>query len=125
MRWAWAPSLRPNAVSRRALRIDVLRPWVGRRAYTISGRVPSRGAVVKTIPTPRDGMVSVGPVGDRGRGYEVTIHNGAGKLLRSSRQGVSFRHRLDYTVCGQPKLRIAVRPMGDPGRRFTLTVQRP
>ena len=125
VRWAWAPSLRPNAVSLRALQRDVLRPWVGRHAYTISGRVPRRGAVVKTIPTPQDGMVSIGPVGDRGRGYEVTIHNNAGKLLRSSRQGVSFYHRLDYTVCGQSKLRIAVRPLGGPGRKFTLTVQRP
>jgi hypothetical protein len=125
VRWAWAPSLRPSAVSLRALQRDVLRPWVGRHTYTISGRVPRRGAVVKTIPTPQDGMVSIGPVGDRGRGYEVTIHNNAGKLLRSSRQGVSFYHRLDYTVCGQSKLRIAVRPLGAPGRKFTLTVQRP
>jgi hypothetical protein len=123
VRWAWAPALRPNAVSLGALRRDVLRPWVGRRTYTISGRVPRNGQIVKTIPTPFDGMVSVGPVG--GRGYEVLIHNQAGKVLRSSREGVSFRNRLDYTVCGQAKLRIAVRPLGSPGRKFTLTVQRP
>jgi hypothetical protein len=103
----------------------VLRPWVGRHTYTVSGRVPRSGAIVEEIPTPFDGMVSVGPVGDPGLGYELVIRNDAGKVLRSSREGVSFRHRLDYTVCGQSTLRIAVRPLGGPGRKFTLTVQRP
>jgi hypothetical protein len=123
--WAWAPSLRPSAASFRAIRRDTLRPWVERTSFTVSGRVPPRGAVVEEFPTPFDGRVSVGPAGKRGLGYELIIRNRSGKALRSSRQGVSFRHRLDYTVCGQSLLRVAIRATGRPSKRFDLTVQRP
>jgi len=125
VRWAWAPALRPNAASLAALREDVLRPWMGRHVLTISGRVPAHGALIERIPTPFDGMVSVSPAGDRALGYELAIRNESGKVLRSSREGLSFNHRLDFTVCGQPRLRVAVRPLGHPGRKFRLTVQRP
>lgn len=123
--WAWAPALRPSAASLRALRRDVLHPWMGRRALTISGQVPRHGALVERIPTPFDGRVSIGPAGDRSLGYELAIRNEAGKVLRSSREGVSFHRRLYYTVCGQQQLRVAVQPFGHPGTRFRLTVQRP
>jgi hypothetical protein len=123
--WAWAPALRPTAASLQALRRDTLRPWVGRHSFTVSGRVPRRGAVVQEFRTPFDGRVSIGPAGDRKLGYELTIRNRSGKTLRSSRQGVSFRHRLDYTVCGQSRLRVAVRALGHPGKHFKLTIQRP
>jgi hypothetical protein len=123
--WAWAPALRPTAASLRALREDALRPWLGRHSFTVSGRVPPRGAAVQEFRTPFDGKVSIGPVGGRARGYELVIRNRAGETLRSSRQGVSFRHRLDYTVCGQSRLRVAVRALGRPGKRFQLTIQRP
>ena len=125
VRWAWAPALRPSAVSLQALRQDVLHPWVHRHAYTISGEVPRHGTLVERIRTPFDGMVSVSPAGDRALGYQLAIRNESGKVLRSSRESVSSSHRLDYTVCGQTSLRVAVRPFGDPGRPFTLTVQRP
>lgn len=123
--WAWAPALRPTASSLRALREDTLRPWLGRHSFTVSGRVPRHGAVVREFRTPFDGKVSIGPAGDRGLGYELIIRNRAGKALRSSRQGVSFRHRLDYTVCGQSRLRVAVRALGRAGKPFELTIQRP
>jgi hypothetical protein len=125
VRWAWSPALRPSAASLRALRDDTLRPWLSRHSFVVSGRVPSRGAAVQEFPTPFDGRVSIGPVGDRRLGYEVVLRNRAGKALRSSRQGVSFRHRLDYTVCGQSRLRVAVRALGRPGKPFKLTIQRP
>ncbi len=123
VRWAWAPSLRPSAASFRALRRDTLRPWLGRTRFTVSGRVPRSGVVVQEFRTPFDGRVSIGPAGKPGLGYELIIRDRSGKALRSSRQGVSSRHRLDYTVCGQSRLRVAVR--GRVGKRFELTVQRP
>ncbi len=123
--WAWTLGLRPSAASLQALRRDVLRPWGGRGSFTISGRVPRAGAIVREFRTPLDGRVSIGPVGRPGLGYELTIRNRAGKALRSSRQGISPGHRLDYTVCGQSRLRVAVQAKGRVGDRFEITVQRP
>jgi hypothetical protein len=125
VKWAWASALHPTPASLQALREDTLLPWVGRHSFTVSGRVPRRGAIVQEFRTPFDGRVSIGPVGDRGLGYELIIRNRAGKALRSSRQGVSPRHRLDYTVCGQSRLRVAVRALGRAGKPFKLTIQRP
>ncbi len=123
--WAWTPALRPTVASLRALRRDTLRPWRSRSRLTISGRVRRGGTIVREFRTPYDGRVSIGPVGRAGLGYELVIRNRSGKALRSSRQGVSSRHRLDYTVCGQSRLRVAVRAKGRAGDRFQLTVQRP
>lgn len=123
--WGWAPALKPSAASFAAIRRDTLSPWLGRTAFTISGRTPRSGVAVEQIRTPFDGLVSVGPVGEPGLGYELIIRNRSGKVLRTSRQGVSFHHRLDYTVCGQSRLRVAVRATGAPGKPFRLTVQRP
>jgi hypothetical protein len=125
VKWAWAPALRPTPASLEALRDDTLRPWLGRHSFTVSGRVPHNGAVVQEFRTPFDGKVSIGPAGDTKLGYELIIRNRDGKALRSSRQGVSFRHRFDYTVCGQSRLRVAVRAIGRAGRPFELTIQRP
>ncbi len=125
VKWAWAPALRPTPASLRALRDDTLRPWLGRRSFTVSGRVPRDGALVQEFRTPLDGRVSIGPAGDRTLGYELTLRSRSGKTLRSSRQGVSPQHRLDYTVCGQSRLRVAVQALGRPGKRFQLTIQRP
>jgi hypothetical protein len=123
--WAWAPALQPTPASLRALRRDVLRPWLGRHSFTVSGRVPRNGAIVQEFRTPFDGKVSIGPVGGRKLGYELLIRNRSGETLRSSRQGVSSGQRLDYTVCGQSRLRVAVRALGRAGKPFTLTIQRP
>jgi hypothetical protein len=121
--WSWAPALKPNAAAFEAIRRDTLAPWRGRHSFTVSGRVPRHGSVVQEFRTPFDGKVSIGPVGSPGLGYELAIRNRSGRVLRSSRQGVSFHHRLDYTVCGQSRLRVAVQ--GRAGRHFHLTVQRP
>jgi hypothetical protein len=123
--WAWAAALRPSAASMRGLRRDVLRPWSGRTQFTISGRVPGDGTIVREFRTPFDGRVSIGPVGRPRLGYELTIRDRSGKALRSSRQGVSDRHRLDYTVCGQSRLRLALQADEHAGQRFKLTVRRP
>lgn len=123
--WAWSPALRPSAESFRALREDTLEPWMARHSFTVSGRIPKSGVVVQDFRTPLDGRVSIGPAGAPRLGYELVIRNRSGKALRSSRQGVSVRHRLDYTVCGQSRLRVAVQATGRPGKRYELTIQRP
>jgi hypothetical protein len=123
--WSWAPALKPNAEAFRAIRRDTLEPWVGRHSFTISGRVPKHGAAVQEFRTPLDGEVSIGPAGRGSPGYELVLRNRSGKMLRSSRHGVSFHHRLDYTVCGQSRLRVAVRAIGRAGKPFRLTIQRP
>jgi hypothetical protein len=123
VKWAWTPSLRPSVTSFRALRRDTLRPWLGRTRFTVSGHVPRSGVVVREFRTPFDGRVSIGPAGKPGLGYQLVIRSRSGQPLRSSRQGVSPGHRLDYTVCGQSRLRVAVQ--GHPGKRFELTVHRP
>ncbi len=87
--------------------------------------MPPGGTIVREFRTPFDGRVSIGPAGRAGLGYELVIRDRGGRALRSSRQGVSSRHRLDYTVCGQSRLRVAVRAKGHAGDRFELTVQRP
>jgi hypothetical protein len=125
VRWAWTSSLRPTPASLRALRADVLRPWRGRDSLTIAGRVPRSGTIVREFRTPFDGRVSVGPVGRPGLDYELVIRSRRGAALRSSPKGVSSRHRLDYTVCSQSRLRVAVRAEGRAGERFRLTVRRP
>ncbi len=117
--WSWAPALKPNATAFRAIRRDTLSPWEGRRSFTVSGRVPRHGAVVQEFRTPFDGEVSIGPVGSPGLGYRLAIRNRSGKVLRSSRQGVSRHHRLDYTVCGQSRLRVAVQSRGRAGSPST------
>lgn len=122
--WHWVRSLEPGAGAYRAIREDVLRPWTGRRTLQLRGRVPPRGsgAAVRAFSTPLDGLVSLSPAGRRR--YSLSLLNPAGRVLRSSRQGLSFRHRLNFTVCGQPRLRVAMRA----ARRaaaFELQIQRP
>lgn len=123
--WAWAPALRPTAASLAALREDTLKPWLGRTSFTVSGRIPRSGVAVQEFRTPYDGQVSISPAGARKGGYELTLRNRSGKALRSSREGISSGRRLDYTVCGQSRLRVAVQATGRPGQRFELAVQRP
>jgi hypothetical protein len=124
VKWSWAPALRPEAGALEALRRDTREPWTARSSFALTGRAPPGGVVAREFRTPLDGLVSIGPVGDPRLGYELALRDGAGKVLRSSRR-VSLRHRLDYTVCGQPRLRVAIRATGGAGTPYRLTVQRP
>lgn len=123
--WRWAASLKPDDAAFEAIREDTLDPWLGRSAFRLRGRVPPRqgGAVVRAFGTPLDGTVSLRPV-SRPR-YELSLLNPAGRVLRSSRHGISFGHRLNYTVCGQSQLRVAVRSFRRSGGAFKLQIQRP
>ena len=124
VQWRWLPALRPNAASFRAIREDTLSPWRGRSSLVLSGRVPARGegAAVESLPTPLDGMVTLRPIGLRRHGYELAVRSRAGRLLRHR---IGPRPRLDYTVCGQSRLRLVIhshRPRGTP---YRLRIQRP
>jgi hypothetical protein len=125
--WRYAPALKPTPASLRAIREDTLKPWQGRRSFTLSGHVPARGegAAVESLRTPLDGTVSLRPSSLRRHGYELALRSRAGRLLRSSRHGLGPHDRLEFTVCGQKALRLVItstRPSGGP---FKLQVQRP
>lgn len=123
--WRWVRTLEPDAGAFEAIREDVQRPWQGRRVLGLRGRVPPRpdGAAVRAFATPLDGLVSLRPAG-RHR-YSLSLLSPAGHVLRSSRHGLGFRRRLNFTVCGQSTLRVALRAAQRRGGAFRLQIQRP
>ena len=123
--WRWVRALEPDPAAFEAIREDTLDPWLGRSAFKLRGRVPPRreGAAVRAFGTPLDGTVSLRPAG-RPR-YDLDLLNPAGRVLRTSRHGLSFRRQLNYTVCGQSRLRVAIRSSRHTGGAFKLQIQRP
>jgi hypothetical protein len=124
--WRWLPTLEPDTEALEAIREDTLDPWLGRTPLKLRGRVPRRrnGPVVRTFVTPIDGTVSLRPAS---RSHlDLDLLNPLGQLLRSSRNGLSLGRRLNFTVCGQSQLRVAIRSFaGAASRPFTLQIQRP
>ena len=127
IRWRYAGSLKPTPASLRAVREDTLSPWRGRTRFVLSGRVPARGegAAVESLRTPLDGTVSLRPVSLRRHGYELALRSRAGRLLRSSRQGLDPQRQLDFTVCGQSRLRLVITSIRPHPGPFRLLIQRP
>jgi hypothetical protein len=125
--WRYAPSLRPTPAAFRAIREDTLEPWRGRTSLVLSGHVPARGegAAVEALRTPLDGTVSLRPDSLRRHGYELALRSRAGRLLRRFDRGLGSRHQLDYTVCGQPRLRLVITSTTAHGGPFRLQIQRP
>jgi hypothetical protein len=123
--WRWVDALEPDAGAFEAIRRDTLDPWLGRTAFRLRGRIPSqRGrAAVRAFRTPLDGAVSLRPAGRAL--YSLDLLSPAGRVLRTSRHGFSFGHQLNFTVCGQSRLRVAVHSFRRPGRAFKLRIQRP
>jgi hypothetical protein len=123
--WRWPSALEPGAGALEAIREDTLDPWSGRSAFNLRGRIPPRqdGDAVRAFGTPLDGTVSLRPVGKPP--YDLSLLNPAGRVLRTSRHGFSFRHQLNYIVCGQARLRVAVRSSSRAGGAFKLQIQRP
>jgi hypothetical protein len=122
--WRWVHALEPDAEAFQAIREDTLDPWLGRTAFQLKGRIPpSGGGAVRAFQTPLDGLVSLRP-SVRPR-YSLSLLNPAGRVLRTSRQGFSFGHRLNYTVCGQSHLQLAIRSSRRSGGAFKLQIQRP
>ncbi len=126
LRWKYLAALKPDAAAFAAIREDTLEPWLGRSSFLLAGRVPPRqdGTVVKSFRTPLDGAVSLRPARFRHR-YRLSVLSPAGRVLRSTRRGLSFRHRLSLTVCGQHRLRLQLRSTRPTGEGFKLQVQRP
>jgi hypothetical protein len=126
VRWRWLPALKPNPGAFRAIREDTLHPWLGRMSFQLTGRLPSggRGEAVRSFTTPLDGAVSLRPAGRRPR-YQLSLLNPSGRVLRTSRHGLDLGHRLNFTVCGQSRLRVAVHSSRRRGGAFQLQVQRP
>jgi len=123
--WRWVSSLKPDPAAFQAIREDTLDPWMGRSALKLGGRVPPRydGAAIRAFGTPLDGTVSLRPAGQPR--YNLSLLSPAGHVLRTSRHGLSFRHQLNYTVCGQSRLRVAIRSSRRLGGTFKLQIQRP
>ncbi len=126
VRWRYSAGLRPTPAAFQAIREDTLSPWSQRSSFVLSGHVPARGegAAVEILNTPLDGMVSLRPSLHR-RGYELALRSRAGRLLRRSHHIHDPHGRLDYTVCGESRLRLTItstRPHPGP---FKLQVQRP
>jgi hypothetical protein len=118
-------TLEPDREAFKAIREDTLDPWTGRSAFKLRGRVPPRrnGVAVRGFRTPLDGTVSLRP--GREPLYDLDLLNPAGQILRTSRHGLSFRDQLNYTVCGQSRLRIAIHSSRRSGGAFKLQIQRP
>jgi hypothetical protein len=127
VRWRYFPALKPTAASLRAIQEDTLTPWQGRTSFVLAGRVPARGegAAVESLRTPLDGTVSLRPASLHRRGYELALRSRAGRLLRSSRHGLGSGHQIDYTVCGQPRLRLVITSTRAHSGPFRLQIQRP
>lgn len=123
--WRWVRTLEPDAEAFQAIREDTLDPWLGRSIFGLRGRIPPRrnGAAVRAFGTPLDGTVSLRPV--RRRFYDLNLLNPAGRVLRTFRHGFGFGQRLNYTVCGQSRLRVAIRSSHRTGGAFKLQIQRP
>jgi len=123
--WRWPRALEPDAAALQAVREDTLEPWLGRRTFSLRGRLPGRraGAAARRFSTPIDGRVSLRL---RGRSrYGLSLINPAGRVLRSSRPASGSHRRLDFTVCGQSSLRLALRSARRRPAAFELQIQRP
>jgi hypothetical protein len=124
--WRYLTALKPGPAAFEAIREDTLEPWLGRSGFLLSGLAPPRqsGALVKAFRTPLDGAVSLRPAAFRHR-YRLNLLSPAGRVVRSTRQGLSLRHQLNFTVCGQRRLRVQIRSSRRSEEPFQLQVQRP
>jgi hypothetical protein len=122
--WRWLDALRPDAAAFRAIRADTLDPWSGRTPFRLSGRLPpARRAKVMAFRTPMDGTVSLRPA-DRRR-YATSLVDPTGQRLRGIGHGLGPGRPLNFTVCGQSRLRIAIRSSIRARGTFKVQVQRP
>jgi hypothetical protein len=126
-RWTWVDFLEPDAAAFRAIREDTLNPWLGRTSFQLQGRAPPRrrAGTVEALRTPLDGTVSLRPSGELRRRYQLSLLSASGSLLNSSRKGLSIRRQLNFTVCGQSRLRLRLESTRRAAAPFQLLVQRP
>ncbi len=125
--WKWPKSLLPDRHAFEAIRKDTLDPWLGRASFRLAGQAASgqRGGVAKSFRTPLDGTVSLQPAGELARRYRLSLWSTSGHVLRTSRHGLSLRRRLNFTVCGQSRLRVQLEAKHRSNPPFKLLIQRP
>jgi hypothetical protein len=127
VRWGWAPELRPDAAAFEAIREDTLNPWQGRTTVRLAGHAWStrRSELVRSFRTPLDGTVSVEPPGGFARRFRLSLAGPDGRRLRTSQRRHGARRQLNFTVCGQSRLRVRLGPTGGLRSPLPLLVQRP
>jgi len=127
VKWAWAPSLRPDAEALRAIREDTLSPWEGRTRIRLAGRARPAGrrGLVRSFRTPLDGRISLEPAAAIASPFEVSLWSAEGRVLRSAEAIPRRDRRLNFTVCGQSRLRVVFEPRRGARRPVPLLVERP
>jgi hypothetical protein len=127
VRWKWSRALMPNVRAFQAIREDTLEPWSHRTRFVIRGRVPRRRGhvAVESFPTPLDGTVSLRSTPPPGNRYLLRLVSKGHRVLGTSRHRLELHRQLNYTVCGQPRLRVTIRSTGRAGGAFRLQVRRP
>ncbi|HYP54842.1 MAG TPA: hypothetical protein VEQ41_00880 [Solirubrobacterales bacterium] len=127
VKWAWASSLRPDAAALEAIREDTLMPWEGRTRIRLAGaaRPAGRLGLVRSFRTPLDGRISLEPAARVASPFEVSLWSDEGRVLRSSEPAARRERQLNFTVCGQSRLRVVFEPRSGARRPVPLLVERP
>lgn len=127
VRWGWAPKLRPGAAALKAIREDTLTPWEGRTRIRLAGpaRPAGRRGLVRTFRTPLDGRISLEPAAASASPFEVSLWSTEGRILRSSAAAARRARQLNFTVCGQSRLRVVLESGRGARRPVPLLVERP
>ena len=125
--WNWPKFLQPDRGAFEAIRKDTLAPWLGRASFQLTGQAAAGGrtGAARWFRTPLDGTVSLQPSSELARRYRLSLWSTAGHVLRTSRDGLSFRSRLNFTVCGQSRLRVRLEAKHHSHPPFKLLIQRP
>ena len=125
VRWQWVDSLRPSRGAFAALRRDATRPWKHRARLLEAGSLGGASGQRKVvrIPTPLDGVLSLGLKAPAGADFDLALRDRAGRILGLARRS-GRREGLNFTICGQAKVRAVVSRVSG-GGPFRLTVRRP
>ena len=119
--WDWASSLEPDEGAFEAIRQDVSTPWTGNTITRYTAQL-NRGQTSKaTFVTPLDGGISVKLKGPAGTDFDLALLAKNGRVLKKSARSGS-RESIRYAVCGQAKMKFAVRSYRGSGTaRITLS----
>jgi hypothetical protein len=114
--WEWNASLQPDANAFHAMDRDVLQPWDGPTRTVVRGRLGAgHRRVIKSVPTPLDGTLSLKLRGARHTDFDLLLRDSGGRTLAYS-TGLGSRESVTYTVCGEANLRAVVKRMTGAGR---------
>lgn len=123
--WQWTSLLRPTQGSFEAIRQDALHPWKHRTRSVESGALGAGGAggAVERVTTPLDGVISLRLNSPAGADFDLILRDIGGRVLRSSRSPRPVE-AINYTVCGQARVKASVIHASGSGR-YRLVVKRP